>query len=230
MLLEPSNKFNHFAMLNTLYPPLSESSPTPTPQLTPRILNTHRDGFIRYINTVEIKGPQALDPVMQQGAPKGEATSWPVVYRALDKYLLLVNELIDECILVNEPDHLEEAKNPGRGKNRKVDSGVSFGSQNTDNSMDEGQVTEKPLPQFPLPQAGNGKSSSSILERFAREFKALGPNGKIRNLRKMKSTTALGSRPNSGHSSTESSFFEIDEGKRERLAREASSRKHLQNQ
>lgn len=212
-------------MLNTLYPPLSESSPTPTPQLTPRILNTHRDGFFRYINAVDQKGARALDPVIQQGAPKGEKTSWPVVYHALEKYLVLVNELIDECVLVNEPDHFDEAKTPGRGKNRKVDSGVSFGSSTTDVSMGGGQMMEKPLPQFPLPQAGNGKPSSSILERFAREFKALGSNGKIRNMRKMKSTTALGSRPNSGHSSAESSFFEIDEGKRERLAREANSRK-----
>lgn len=217
-------------MLNTLYPPLSESSPTPTLQLTPRILNTHRDGFFRYINAVEMKGARALDPVMKQGAPKGETTSWPVVYHALDKYLLLVNELIDECTLVTEPDHLDETKTPGRGKSRKVDSGVSFGSSTTDVSMGEGQATEKPLPQFPLPQTNNGRSSNSILERFAREIKALGPSAKIRNMRKMKSTTTLGSRPGSGHSSAESSFFEIDEGKRERLAREANFRKQSSDQ
>lgn len=216
-------------MLNTLFPPLSETSPTPTPQLTPRILNTHRDGFFRYINAFEMKGPRALEPLIKQGAPQGETTSWPLVYHALEKYLVLVNELIDECTLVTEPDTLEDAKTPGRGKNRKIDSGVSFGSSTTDVSMGGAQATEKPLPQFPLPQAGNGKSSSSILERFAREFRALGPSGKIRNLRKMKSAATLGSRPASGHSSAESSFFEIDEGKRERLAREASFRKHSQD-
>lgn len=216
-------------MLNTLFPPLSETSPTPTPQLTPRILNTHRDGFFRYINAVDVKGLRALDPLIKQGAPPGETTSWPLVYHALEKYLVLVNEVLDECSLVTEPDTWEEAKTPGRGKNRKVDSGVSFGSSAADVSMGEAQAAEKPLPQFPLPQAGNGKSSGSILERFAREFKALGPSGKVRNLRKMKSTATVGSRPASGHSSAESSFFEIDESKRERLAREASFRKQTRD-
>lgn len=217
-------------MLNTLYPPVSESSPTPTPQLTPRILNNHRDAFFRYINAVDAKGPQALRPVMSQGAPKGESTSWPVVHRTLEKYLLLANELIDECVLVNEPDHLEEAKTTGRGKGRKVDSGVSFGSSRTETSVGEGQVEEKPLPQFPPPKTSNDKSGGSILERFAREVRLLGPSAKARNLRKMQSTNTLGSRPDSGHSSTESSFFEIDEGKRERLAREATFRKQSQSQ
>lgn len=216
-------------MLNTLYPPVSESSPTPTPQLTCRILNTHRDGFFRYINAVDAKGHRALDPVIEQGAPEGERTSWPVVHRALDKYLLLVNELIDECVLVNEPDHLEEVKTAGCGKSRKVDSGVSFGSSGTQSSISEGQMEEKPLPQFPLPKTGNGKSGGSILERFAREVRALGPSAKARNLRKMRSTTTLGSRPDSGHSYAESSFFEIDESKRERLAREANFRKQSQS-
>lgn len=229
ILLEPKAKVNHIAMLNTLYPPVSESSPTPTPQLTARILNTHRDGFFRYINAVDIKGPQALDPVIQQGAPEGETTSWPVVHEALEKYLVLVNELIDECILINEPAHLEEVSTPSHSKNRKVDSGVSFGSSSTDISVGEGLVVEKPLPQFPLPKNGNGKVGGSFLERFAREVRALGPNAKLRNLKKMKSTTSLDSRPDSQLSFADSSYFEINQDKRKRLINEAKFRKTSQS-
>lgn len=217
-------------MLNTLFPPVSEASLPITRWLTPQLLKTQRDGLFRYINAVEAKGPQALNPVIQQCAPEGQTTGWPAVHQALTKYLLLVNELIDECILVNEPDHFE-AKSDGRGpKGRKVDSGVSFGSSGTDVSVAEGELTEKPLPQFPLPQTGPGKTGGSIPERFIREFKALGSLGKMRNMRKMKSTTTLGSRPGSGHSSAESSFFEINDSKRERLTREANFRKQSQSQ
>lgn len=214
-------------MLNTLFPPETGSSPPPTPQLTPPLLNAQRDGFFRYINAVDAKGPKALDLLIHQDAPEGETTSWPEIHRTLMKYLVLVNELIDECVLVNEPDHLEVAN---RGKSRKVDSGVSFGSTGTDVGVAEGQLTEKPLPQFPLPQTGHCKTSGSIPERFFREFKALGSLGKKRNMRKMKSTTTLGSRPGSGHSSAESSLFEINDSKRERLTREANFRKHSQAQ
>jgi hypothetical protein len=229
ILLESANRFNQIAMLNTLYPPTSESSPTPTPQLTARILNSHRDGYFQFINAVHAKGTGVLEPVIRQGAAEGDANNWPQICETLHKYLILVNDVIDECVLVNEPASLEEAKSPGRGRGRKFDSGVSFGSS-TGTSIGEGTMTEKELPQFPAPKNINAKTGSSILERLAREVRALGANSKARNLRKMKSTTTLNARPGSQQSHAESSFFEIDDHKRKRLIFEANYRKNSQSQ
>lgn len=227
MLLEPQNKGNHIAMLNTLYPPVTDKTKTPTPHLTYQHLKTQRDGFFRYIGSVATHGKQALDPVIAQGAPEGESTSWPSLYDCLVRYVDYVNEIIDECLLVNEPSFLSEGGSPYRNKGRKVDSGISFGSSETDTSIAEGEV-EKPLPYFPVPK-GNPTKAGSFLERIAREVRSLGPNARAKNPRKMKSTTALNARPGSQHSYAESSFFEIDEQKRRRLIGEATSRKFSQS-
>ncbi|KAJ5235325.1 uncharacterized protein N7469_004493 [Penicillium citrinum] len=226
MLLEPQNKVNHIAMLNTLYPPVTDKTCSPTPHLTYQHLKTQRDGFFRYINAVAVHGKQALDPMLSQGAPEGESTSWPALRECLLRYVENVNELIDESMLVNEPSYVSVDGTPYRGKSRKVDSGISFGSA-ADASLSEGEA-EKPLPQFPLPKAEKAKAGS-FLERIAREMRSLGPSARAKNLRKMKSTTALNSRPSSQHSSAESSFFEIDEQKRRRLIGEATSRKISQS-
>jgi len=230
ILLEPTWKTNHIAMLNTLYPPAPQSGPTPTPQLTPQILNSNRDGFFQYINAVDAKGTAVLVPVIQQDAKEGEPNNWPLVHDALLKYLTLVNDVIDECALINEPSSLEENKTANRERGRKFDSGVSFGSATAETSIDEGMMTEKELPQFPLPQNINAKTGGSILERLAREVRALGVNSKARNMRKMKSTTTLNARPDSQQSHAESSFFEIDNDKRKRLIFEANFRKKSQSQ
>lgn len=224
LLLEPQNKVNHIAMLNTLYPPVTDKTKTPTPQLTPQHMKTQRDGYFRYINAVATHGKVALEHVILQGAPEGESTAWPKLHDCLLRYLSLVNKLIDECLLVSEPSYLSECGSPYRNKGRKVDSGISFTS--SDVSIAEGE--EKPLPQFPLPKP-NAKTGS-FLERIAREVRSLGPNARAKNLKKMKSTTALNSRPGSQHSYAESSFFEIDDQKRRRLIGEATNRKTSQSQ
>ncbi|KAJ5386164.1 hypothetical protein N7509_008705 [Penicillium cosmopolitanum] len=190
-------------------------------------LKTQRDGFFRYINAVAINGKEALDPVIVQGAPEGEATSWGPLHDCLVRYVDHVNELINECLVVTEPSYLSEGGSPHRNKNRKADSGISFGSSGIDASLAEGEA-EKPLPYFPIPKANPAKTGS-FLERIAREVRSLGPNARTKNLKKMKSTTALDSRPGSQQSSAESSFFEIDEQKRRRLLGEATSRKISQS-
>ncbi|KAJ6106265.1 hypothetical protein N7512_009782 [Penicillium capsulatum] len=212
LLLEPHNKFNNIAMLNTLFLP------------------SQRDGFFRYINAVDSRGSAVLDPVIFQGSGDGHNTSWPLVHAGLEKYMNLAMEVIDECVLINEPAHLEDVGSPYRPKNRKVDSGISFGSHNVGNSQDINEAegaTEKPLPQFPAPKSPN-KGQNSALERLVTEIRKLGPSGRSKNLRKMKSTTALASRPGSQQSYAETSYFEIDEQKRRRLVSEATKRKKPQ--
>ncbi|PYI07249.1 hypothetical protein BO78DRAFT_386170 [Aspergillus sclerotiicarbonarius CBS 121057] len=234
MLMEPFNKANCIAMLNTLFPPVTEATVPPTSHLTPQILKSQRDGFFRYIAAVEANGPDVLTKVIAQGAPKGADNGWPLVREALDKYLRTANEIIDECTMVNGPTSVDEGieSQPRGHKGRKVDSGISFGSSEkllsspVDSSKGVEVVSEKPLPPPPSPKGATHKSGSA-LERLAREIRKLGDAGKARNLKKMRSTSALGVRSdnNVGRSTEDNSLFEVDEQKRRRLLWEASNRK-----
>ncbi|EAL87335.1 uncharacterized protein AFUA_2G02380 [Aspergillus fumigatus Af293] len=234
MLLAPFNKANCIAMLNTLFPPVTEATVTPTSQLTPQILKSQRDGFFRYISAFETNGRQILDKVITQGAPEGEANGWPLVREALDKYLRIANEIIDECVLVNGPSSFEEREDPApRGhKSRKVDSGISLESNDklpppsirSGNGNED--ILDKPLPP-PPEKLPHFKSGGSALDRLARELRKLGDVGKAKSLKKMRSTSALGIRPENlpSHAPDEESYFDTDELKRRNLIWEATTRK-----
>ncbi|KAL4808819.1 hypothetical protein BDV18DRAFT_157756 [Aspergillus unguis] len=224
MLMEPMNKANCIAMLNTLFPPVTPATVTPTSQITPQILKSQRDGFFRYISSVEANGKEILDQVIAQGAPQGESTGWPLVRDALDKYLRTANEIIDECASISGPSSLEQGlDSTTRGhKGRKADSGISFGSIlgehtapfSSNNSSED--ISDKPLP--PSPRGTNSnKLGGSALERLARELRKLGDGGKGKGLRKMKSTNTI-SRADTMSPMNEESFFELDEQKRKRIA------------
>ncbi|EHA24104.1 hypothetical protein ASPNIDRAFT_53243 [Aspergillus niger ATCC 1015] len=234
MLMEPFNKANCIAMLNTLFPPVTEATVPPTSHLTLQVLKSQRDGFFRYIAAVEVNGPDVLTKVIAQGAPEGSDNGWPLIREALDKYLRTANEIIDECIVVNGPAGMDEGieSQPRAHKGRKVDSGISFDAGEKlpsspvecSKSMDD--LLEKPLPPPPSPKGPSHKPGST-LERLAREIRKLGDAGKARNLKKMRSTSALGVRSDTtgGRSTEDSSLFEVDEQKRRRLLWEASNRK-----
>ncbi|KAL4775725.1 hypothetical protein BDW60DRAFT_126633 [Aspergillus nidulans var. acristatus] len=223
MLMEPLNKANCMAMLNTLFPPITEATVTPTPYLTPHILKAHRDGFFRYISHIETNGRHILDKVIAQGAPEGESTGWPLVRNALDEYLRRTNEMIDECSMINGPANLDEGlgSTSSRGhKGRKADSGISFASilgesatPSISSNISNEDIYEKPLP----PSPRGHKMGGSTLERLARELRKLSDGGKAKGLRKMKSTNTLG-RTETMSPTNEESFFELDEQKRRRLA------------
>ncbi|EAU32331.1 conserved hypothetical protein [Aspergillus terreus NIH2624] len=238
MLMEPFNKANCVAMLNTLFPPVTESTETPTPQLTPQILKSQRDGFFRYISAMGTNGRGILDKMMAQGGPEGEAYGgWVPVRDALDKYLRITNDIIDECMMVRSPASFEpsEDSQTRSHKGRKVDSGISFGSSeklpapSIHSSNSSESVLDKPLPPFPtknLP-AVPLKTGGSTLERLAREIRKLGDAGKVKGLKKMRSTSALNARSQNlpTHSPDHEPFFEGEEMKRSRLLWEAKSRK-----
>lgn len=223
MLVEPYNKANCIAMLNTLFPPVTEFTTAATPQLTLRIMKSQRDGFFRYISAIETNGKRILEQMIQHGAQPGDNNGWPLVRDALDKYLRAVNEIIDDCAMANGlgPSSVDEQR---KGHNRKADSGVSFGStQTTGTHNSSDSVLEKPLPPSPAkePQARSG----STLERLARELRKIGDSGKSKNLKKMKSHSALASRTGSLSNQSLESVFDVDEQKRRRLIWEANNRK-----
>ncbi|KAF2457576.1 hypothetical protein BDY21DRAFT_371751 [Lineolata rhizophorae] len=124
MSLAPFNKHNCMAMLNTLYPPMLAVQPTS--QLKPDVLLMQRESFFRYINGVEKNGTDILRNVMQQGKKPEAKDGWSAVHETLDMYLRVANRMIQDCQACTGIEYLipEEA----RRKGRKVDSGVSFGS------------------------------------------------------------------------------------------------------
>lgn len=235
MLTEPYNKANCIAMLNTLFPPVTESAAA-TPQLTPQVLKTQRDGLFRYISAIDTNGKKILDPVIQHGAQPGQPNGWPLVRDALDKYLRNANDMIDACAVVKGPDSLEEEEFRRKGhkghKGHKPDSGVSFTSTSISgningisNNNSAESVLDKPLPPSPA-EDPRPKSGGSALERLTRELRKLGESGKSKELKKMKSSSTLASRSENHPShSADSSSFNIDEQKWRRLMSEANTRK-----
>lgn len=163
MMLEPFDKANCLALLNTLLPPLHRDSSTPTQQLSTAILGNHRDTFFKFITTFE-SDPSILDPIMKQGARPGDENGWPALYDVVDRYLNAALEMIDECVLINEPGQINKS-----GVQRRTDSGISFGPDfGPCPSSFQPSDTEKPLPHFPEPSTAAGTSKhGSLLERFA---------------------------------------------------------------
>ena len=172
---------------------------------------------------------------MKQGARPGEENGWPALYDAMDRYLNAVLEMIDECVLINEPCQISKS-----GVQRRTDSGISFGPDfGPCPASSPSSDTEKPLPHFPEPNAGTSKHGS-LLERFAslsswgkkkdpkkeeqkerqREFE--------RSLKKMQSRRELNSRASSTKTSAKFNgkiSFDLTADKRRRLIDEAEARK-----
>jgi len=197
MCLQPFNKNNCLAMLNTLYPPVMSSQPTT--KLTLPVLQAQREGYFRYIQTVEKRGTACLETLMKQGRKEDEMNGWPAVRRALSQYLSLVNSIINECwdvknLRFNTTRPLEPAAPPPsppvmdqdteRRQGRKVDSGVSFGAQgqhSKNNSTSSNKSTASSYrPSHGLGQADIGKGGTA-LERLAREFRKIRPKQKSVN-------------------------------------------------
>jgi hypothetical protein len=234
MLLEPFNKANCIAMLNTLFPPVM--SAPPTSHLTLRILNTQRKGFFKYILEVERNGRHALDNLIKEGSREGDRTGWPVVRDTVDKYLRAANGIINECFEINGLESLENHPEEWQHRSRNIDSGVSFGlvdRPSTSSSAGSTKLLNKPLPPSPAP--GEPKHTShSTLERIAKEIRKMRSRGdlretvkdakeRVRSLKKMKSTSVLRERDRNVGSSSSENSFDADEFKRKRMDWEAKN-------
>jgi hypothetical protein len=195
MCLEPFHKHNCHAMLNTLYPPVMSTQPTA--KLTIPILMKQRDGFFKYIQTVERRGTKdCLSNLISQNKLEGEATGWPAVKRTLTQYLTLANSMINECWDVNNVPYnptrpllpLSEQSMDGvefdtdKRKGRKVDSGIGMGqdgyhSKNASTSSNKSSFSQfsqhSSRPGTPVGKGG------STLERIAREFRKIRSKQKV---------------------------------------------------
>lgn len=245
--LLPFNKHNCVAMLNTVYPPVVSSQPTSS--LTPEVLKGQRDGFFKYIISVEKHGPRMLSNLMQQGKAAGEDNGWLAVTRTLGKYLLLANSVINECadILGVQDVSPRKHRDSGGSRPRKTDSGVSF--QSTDRpstraSSNADQTPPPPPPEPVRPKAPTGSKSSTALERLARGLRTIGrsradvtemtrdewppasppPAEKSRGLRKMRSMGSIETRKGQASAmkaAAENPMFDVEAMRKQRMKYDA---------
>lgn len=255
MRLEPFNKANCIAMLNTLYPPTTSGSPTR--QLSPAILASQRNAFFRYIQGVEKNGRGILKNLENQGARSGDANGWPSVREAIDQYLRTATGVIEDCLQVTGPEIFASGDEESRRAERRTDSGVSFATgDRPSTSSSSGSVRKpssssssvnKPLPPSPRREQPsrsataplNFKKPMSTLEKIARgienfrsrndakETTSHGDREKARNLKTMKSANSMGGL-RAKHARTTSGDYrplEIDDAKRQKLIFEAKMEK-----
>ena len=205
--LQPFNKANCFAMLNTLYPPTGlapNKFVQPTQQLTPLVLTQQRNGFFRYISAVERNGTSVLTSLMDQHRREGDATGWPSLRDTIDNYLRIANSIIDECLEITghgaSPTAASfaslEFDEDGR---RKVDSGISFGSSSSSNRNSSQSHQTRPSTSSSFSthsrkasrekqsytlaedQDMTPKPAGSTLERIARELRKIKSRSNMRD-------------------------------------------------
>ena len=212
MSLTPFNKPNCLSMLNTLYPPsISQGSQAvlPTAQLTPQILAEQRRGFFRYVTAVEKNGAPVLSCLMEQHRRHGENTGWPSLRETLDNYLRMANNVIEECLEITTGNATSPTASSfgsvdtyDSSNERRVDSGVSFGSsgsskRNSDQSHQtrpstsssfsthtHSRKTSKDKQGLHIPAEDEGSFSmkpvGSTLERIARELRKIKSRSNMR--------------------------------------------------
>lgn len=223
MRLEPFNKANSIAMLNTLYPPTTPVPPTR--QLTSAILESQRNTFFRYITAVEKNGKHVLKNLELQGKGAKDVNGWTAVRESVDRYLRTANGVIEECLEITGPDSLDPDSQEYRRNERRADSGVSFGigdrpSTSSSRGSRSNSTTNKPLPASPpigpMPQSTQAppspKKKGTTLEKIARELRNLrarsDPNKgapaaldgeRLKTIKKTKSTSSLRDSSRSKH-------------------------------
>lgn len=168
--LQPFNKFNCIGMLNTLLPPQAPSgnSRLPTPLLSAQLLTEERKSFFEYIKLVEAKGPAVLKPIIELHRGHGDETGWDNLQKTIDKYLRVTKSMLDDCAIKTGISDFTDSR-----KNKKTDSGVSFGSENRPSTASGSTTAEKSLPAMPAePQQPTAKGLSKM-ERITREFKRM---------------------------------------------------------
>ncbi|KAK5168734.1 uncharacterized protein LTR77_006043 [Saxophila tyrrhenica] len=242
--LVPFNKHNCVAMLNTLYPPVITSQPTF--KLTREVLKNQRDGFFKYIQSVEKTGPHVLRTLMQQGKAPTDVNGWPAVTRTLSLYLQLANSMVNECSELSDVQQIPRPREPTKSsrQTRKADSGVSFNSVDVASSRSNSIVDPTSPTESTRPKTPTGGKHSTTLEKLARGLKTIGRSRtdatemisdelfppitsahpqpeKPKGLRKMRSMGAIEGRKKADVSAAQNASFDADEMRRQRLRYEA---------
>ena len=256
MRLEPFSKPNSIAMLNTLYPPSTNTAPTR--QITLHILTSQRNAFFRYIQAVEKNGKGILKNLEHQGQRTGDPNGWTVVRDVVDKYLRAANGVIEECLDVSGPEYFDQEIEAHRRGNRRADSGVSFATgdrpSTSSSAASKSNISsrDKPLPASPAHsgpfEPPTPKKRGTTLEKIAREIRNLRSRNdvkempsnyssdvqdpKVRALKKMKSTSSIGgTKAKHARLGNDEAMpdFNIDDARRQRMIWEAQREKENRN-
>lgn len=165
---EPFNKLDCLSLLNTLLPPMYDPKKLP-PYLNQQSVQEERRRFFDLISRVQRNGPAILQTVIDENKAPGDVTGWTTVHTVVDKYLRVARNIIDDCLKTTGPETFDRYADE-KNKEKKHDSGVSFGSErrpSVGTSLHEKPSLE-PLSTFtPAPKG------LSTLERIAREFKRM---------------------------------------------------------
>jgi hypothetical protein len=158
------------------------------------MLMAQREGFFRYIKTVERRGVECLSAILRQGAKAGEETGWPAVKRTLNNYLNLANTLIEDCQHISTIDSVsktpeipapesedETITEIRKSEDRKTDSAIGF-STDVKHSKNASMSSERSasshishMSHVSYTSSMSLKSQGSTLERIARELKRMKP-------------------------------------------------------
>ncbi|RMZ83318.1 hypothetical protein DV737_g1715, partial [Chaetothyriales sp. CBS 132003] len=215
LCLQPFNKANCIAMLNTLYPPTTISAGhfvQPTQQLTQAILIQQRNGFFRYIQAVERRGPVVLTSLIQQHRRPGEVTGWPSLREILDNYLTTATSILDEChevssMAVSPVSSSFSSVEFDDDCRRKLDFGISFGSASSRTSSQSQdtrpstsssfsthsfKASDEKLPCLPVDgQTATPKSAGpTTLERIAHELRKIKSRSNVRDQSQSRTASA----------------------------------------
>jgi hypothetical protein len=101
----------------------------------------------------------------------GDETGWDNIQRTVDKYLRVAKNMIDDCMATTGTEDFT-AIEESRKEKKKTDSGVSFGSDQSQRPSTSTSTAEKPLPGKPS-DSKSGPKGLSRLERITREFKRM---------------------------------------------------------
>ncbi|CAO2654159.1 Nn.00g108920.m01.CDS01 [Neocucurbitaria sp. VM-36] len=165
---DPFNKLDCLSLLNTLLPPMYDPTKLP-PLLNQQSVKEERRRFFDLISRVQKTGPAVLQTVIDENKGPGDVTGWTSLQTVVDKYLRVARNIIDDCLKTTGPETFDRYTNENN-KEKKHDSGVSFGSERRP-SMGP-NVLEKQVPE-PLSTFTPAPKGLSKLERITREFKRM---------------------------------------------------------
>ncbi|EGP86778.1 uncharacterized protein MYCGRDRAFT_73238 [Zymoseptoria tritici IPO323] len=218
--LLPFHKHNCVGMLNTLYPPLGLND-QPTSALSHHVLKEQREQYFKYISAVEKNGPRVLGNLMRQGKGPTDEFGWESVVRTLGHYMQLAKSMISECEVLYDVQDLSSRtviRSSSRHQ-RKADSGISFGSTYSNDSLPSPVDSNRPTSSSSSKsrQRTSSNASNTALERLARGLRTIGRSRTDPGmLRKMRSMGSLSDRKASSSNLKTMPAFDVEEMRKQR--------------
>lgn len=164
---QPFNKLDCLSYLNTLLPPMHDQTKLPSLHLSRQAIKEEREVFFKLISEVQKHGPSVLQPYIHMHKGAEDENGWPTMHRIIEKYLRVTDNMMQDCRNTAGPESFATYPEE-QPKEKKHDSGVSFGSERRPSigpSVHENMAQE--------PVSTNGSKGLSKIERITREFRRM---------------------------------------------------------